>query len=202
MNLSGDGCGCEDFWTGNISSLPLRDFDFSIESISDRVSATFGVTDGEFSEVKYLCTGSNAVVYTGIRKNKLLAIKMLRPKIKNKNVAVQEMNLECQILCKVDHPNIVRIFGAGEEPRKFIMMEHLEGGTLEDLLKPDKNQTYRTQTIDSSPAISNGISFQAALNIAIDLAASLQYLHDQVHPSAMIIHRGSIHHSVHLLKVD
>ena len=173
-----------DFMTGNISSPKLRDFDFPIENIDDRRCTTFGIEDRDFSEVKFLSTGSNAIVYTGIQENTFVAVKMLRPNIlvKNRKVAIQEMNLECQILCKVDHPNIIRIFGAGEVPRKFLMMEYLSGGTLDSLLK-------QNQELSNALHTQPGLPWLSSLDIAMELASALQYLHDEVHPSARIIHR-------------
>ena len=164
-----------------ISAPPLRYFDFPVDELPDRNKIEFGIEDREFSEVKYLCTGSNALVYTGVRNKKIVGVKMLRPKQKNRNVANQEISIECRILCKLQHPNIIRIFGAGEEPRKFIIMEYLDGGTLDNLLSKQDRQS-------DTP----GLSFSSILRIATELASSLQYLHDEVHPSATVIHRGKI----------
>ena len=51
-----------------------------------------------FLDVKYLNSGSNVIVYTGIHNKEFIAVKMLKSKIKNKRVAVEELNLEMQIL--------------------------------------------------------------------------------------------------------
>ena len=174
--------------TGNTPSRQLRDFDFPIENIPDRVITTMGINFTDLSEVEYISGGSSAIVYSGVREANVVAVKMLRSKLKNKKVAVEDLYLEYQILRKVNHPNIVRIFGAGEEPRKFIVMEQLEGGTLDSLFMQTDN---KSPTSEKLPSINNGIPFLVALNIAMELANALQYLHHQVHSSAIIIHRGN-----------
>ena len=137
----------------------------------------------EFSDVKYLGTGSNSLVYTAKRNDEMVAIKMLKQKLHHRSVAEQEMNLEMQILTKANHPNIIGIKGAGEIPRKFIVVDYLEGGTLDQLLKQQPPQ---------NPALSqksSGLPVASALSIARDLVSALKYLHDDMHPNATVIHR-------------
>ena len=147
----------------------------------------FDVQDREFSDVKYLSTGSNAAVYVGYRRNKFVAIKMLKPQIKNREIAVQEMLFEMQILCKVDHPNIITVYGAGENPRKFIMLEYLGGGTLEKLIRNHQLQVHQ-ETGENAELV--GLPWETVLSFAMELASALKYLHEDFHPLAMVIHRG------------
>ena len=128
----------------------------------------------EISDVKYLSKGINAILYTGITGDELVAIKMLKPNLKHKDVAVQEMNIEIEVLSRIDHENIIRISGSGEIPRKFIIVEYLYGGTLDQLIAQHKL----------------GLPIQSVITIASELAAALKYLHNDVDPSLMVIHRG------------
>ncbi|HEY7268090.1 MAG TPA: serine/threonine-protein kinase, partial [Solirubrobacterales bacterium] len=55
---------------------------------------------------------------------------------------------EARLAARLDHPNVVQVFDVGEdEDRPFIVMEHVEGGTLEDRLgrrrSPDRNEALR-----------------------------------------------------------
>ena len=124
--------------------------------------------------MKYLSKGSNSILYTGVTDDKLIAIKMLKPNLKNKDVAVDEMNIEMEILSRINHENIIRISGAGEIPRKFIIVEFLYGGTLDHMIPKNKL----------------GLPIQTAITIARDLSAALNYLHNDFDPSLMVIHRG------------
>ena len=170
-------------------NFPSRDFDFSIHSLPNRrAGVTYGIDDKNFSDVKYLTSGSNTIVYTALKNEELLAVKMLKS---NKKIAVDEMNLEMHILSKVDHENIVRINGAGEQPRKFIVLEYLSGGTLDRRLSELKAQEKKDILQVSSIQTRSSFRWQTALPIAIQLASALKYLHDDFHPHATIIHRGT-----------
>ena len=137
--------------------------------------------------MKFLSSGSNVVVYTGMMERQFVVVKMLKAKLKNKRVAVEELNLEMQILAKVDHENIIRIIGAGDKkPRKFIMLVYLGGGTLDKLLDIMTIQEKSLQEGSHLPLI----RWLKALPIAMQLASALKYLHDDFHPKAAIIHRG------------
>ena len=180
-----------DFTTGNFSQTSSRDFDFPIHTIPNRADILFGIEDKEFSDVKCLSSGSNVIVYTGIHNKEFIAVKMLKSKIKNKRVAVEELNLEMQILAKVDHENIIQIRGAGEQPRKFITLEYLRGGTLDKILAEITVQEKGVQKNGSRHSLTLSLRWQTALPIALQLASVLKYLHQDFHPKASIIHRGT-----------
>ena len=166
-----------------------RDFDFPIHTIPNRTEMVFGIDETDFSDVKFLSAGSNVLVYTGTRNQEEIVVKMLKSKVYDRKVATDELNLEMQILAKVHHDNIIRIHGAGEQPRKFIILEYLRGGTLgklqEDMTTQEKSlQKNRIQ-------LTLSLRWQTVLPIAIQLASVLKYLHDDFHPQASIIHRGT-----------
>jgi serine/threonine protein kinase len=153
---------------------------------------TFNIDDKDFKDVKLFSSGSNVLVYTGIRNQEFIVVKMLKSESKSRRVAVEELNLEMQILAKVNHENIIRIIGAGEKPRKFIILEYLGGGTLDKLLDEMTIQEKSLQKQKTHGHLPLTLSFrwQTALPIAIQLATVLKYLHDDFHPKAAIIHRG------------
>jgi serine/threonine protein kinase len=118
-------------------------------------------------------------------------VKMLKSKIQNTRVAKEELNLEMQILAKVDHENIIQIRGAGEQPRKFITLEYLRGGTLDKILAEITVQEKGVQKNGSRHSLTLSLRWQTALPIALQLASVLKYLHQDFHPKASIIHRGT-----------
>ena len=160
-------------------SETLRDFDFPIRALATSKNISKSLQGNEFSDVNFLGTGSNSLVYKAKRKDESVVIKMLKHKLPHHNVAEKEMNLEMLILTKVNHPNIIGIKGAGEIPRKFIVVDYLKGGTLDQLLK-QRSQHHRKAA---------GLPVASALSIARDLASALKYLHDDMHPNATVIHR-------------
>lgn len=149
-----------------------REFDFPIKFVERAHSVKTGLMGSEYRKVKYLASGSNSVVFTGRRNHSMVVIKMLKQDLNNWITAESEMGLEFELLCKLNHPHIIHIKGAGLFPRMFVELEYLEGGTLDRFLK------CRPQ-----------VDLKQALSIAKNLASALKYLHDEFHPDATIIHR-------------
>eukprot|EP01036_Dinobryon_divergens_P033068 gene33068-42779_t len=180
-----------DFTSGNFEQTSSRGFDFPIHTIPNSAEMTFNINDNDFTDVKYLSSGSNVLVYTGIRNQEFIVVKMLKSDSKFKRVAVEELNLEMQILAKVNHENIIRIIGAGEKPRKFIILEYLGGGTLDKLLDEMtiQEKSLQKQKSHGHLPLTLSLRWQTALPIAIQLATVLKYLHDDFHRKAAIIHR-------------
>jgi len=137
------------------------------------------LTGNDYHNVQYLSSGSNSLVYTAEKYKETIVIKMLKQNVHNYEVAEQEMNLEMQILMKLEHPNIVSIKGAGTLPRKFIEVDYLEGGTLDDVICKNR--------LSTDPESEGHI--KSSLTIARELASALKYLHNDVHPQATVIHR-------------
>ena len=61
-------------------------------------------------------------------------IKMIRADRTGSAVAISEFDMEEQLLSNMTHPNIVQLLGSGKYPRKFLVLELLEGGTLSQAL--------------------------------------------------------------------
>ena len=61
-------------------------------------------------------------------------IKMIRADRVGSAVAVAEFDTEEALLSNMSHPHIVTLLGSGRYPRKFLVLELLEGGTLSHAL--------------------------------------------------------------------
>ena len=83
-----------------------------------------------------LGNGGMASVYLA-RDPKLdrrVAVKLLADNFAEDDVARRRFEREARLAAKLDHPNVVRVFDVGEEEgRPFIVMEHVDGGTVADL---------------------------------------------------------------------
>ena len=104
------------------------------------------------------------------RANRWVAIKQLKPEMiqKNDSYMLERFRREAEALRRLNHPNIVRVFGlhkAGDA--YYIIMEYVPGGTLEHL-------------IDNS----DGLPIEQVLSIGLELSDALARAH---HLS--IIHR-------------
>ena len=64
----------------------------------------------DFWDICFLCTGSNSNIYTGIRcsDGEKVVLKMIKEDAMYKKLAVQEFDEEFAMLCRLDHPNVVR----------------------------------------------------------------------------------------------
>jgi len=110
---------------------------------------------------------------------------MLKKNLKHGQIAEQELNLEMHLLSKINHPNIIAIKGAGKSPRSFIAVEHLAGGTLDQMLEGETIGNGNSQKIKGV----SKISLKACLSMSKQLVSALKYLHEDLHPLATVIHR-------------
>lgn len=166
-------------------------FSFPITSIELATTVSIKCTARDFEDIVYLGSGSNSNLFTVIYKGKKVAVKMLKEKVKNPRTAEQEIVFEAGILARLNHPNIVKLFGAGEDKRKFIVLEYLEGGTLSKLLKRKmKNPASVLKQKHTKKGFTNStIQLTRIISIAKSIVQALKYLHHDFSPHAVIIHR-------------
>jgi Protein tyrosine and serine/threonine kinase len=139
-----------------------------------------------FTDVQHIADGSNAHVFFAQLNREQVVIKMIREEVQTDPVAVHEFDVEHGILVRISHPNIIKIMGAGRNPRRFVVLEFLGGGTLgtilcSNLIKPGlSDRLFHRSTF----------GFYNLLSKARDLALALDYMHRKIVAGATIIHRG------------
>ncbi|XP_019449894.1 PREDICTED: calmodulin-binding receptor-like cytoplasmic kinase 1 [Lupinus angustifolius] len=146
------------------SSNQIGPGNFSFEEIY-RATSKFSL-DNKIGE------GGFGTVYKGKLSNgPLVAVKRAKKDVQNKHLS--EFKNEIYTLSKVEHLNLVRLYGYlehGEE--KIIVVEYVNNGTLREHLDGTRGQ---------------GLEIGERLDIAIDVAHAVTYLHMYTdHP---IIHR-------------
>ncbi|XP_019195089.1 PREDICTED: serine/threonine receptor-like kinase NFP [Ipomoea nil] len=99
--------------------------------------------------------------------------------IKDQAVAVKKTNdaaEELRILQKVNHANLVKLMGVSSDKEKnfYLVYEYVENGSLDKWLftKPS-----------SSTSAAATLTWNQRLQIALDVANALQYLHEHTQPS-------------------
>mmetsp|Transcript_10094 Transcript_10094/g.13866 ORF Transcript_10094/g.13866 Transcript_10094/m.13866 type:complete len:333 (+) Transcript_10094:237-1235(+) len=142
---------------------------------------------GDFKNMHYFSDGSNCDIYIATYDNQQIIMKMLKNQVLNCQMALQEINRECDLLARLSHPNIVKILGAGKDPQNFIVLEYLSGGTLQQLLSDRKSPSI----LNFSPIFKKKyvIPLDRCLIMARDIATALKYLHEDCCEGATIIHR-------------
>ncbi|XP_071707805.1 calmodulin-binding receptor-like cytoplasmic kinase 2 isoform X2 [Rutidosis leptorrhynchoides] len=126
-----------------------------------------------FSPVLKVGQGGFGTVYKGqLQDGTLVAVKRAKKSIYDKNLG-GEFQSEVQALTKVEHLNLVKCYGyLHHVDERIIVVEYVPNGTLREHLEC---------------LYGNVLSFGSRLDIAIDVAHAITYLHTYTdHP---IIHR-------------
>ncbi|CAI8588731.1 unnamed protein product [Vicia faba] len=107
--------------------------------------------------------GSYSLVFKGWYEGHPIAIKAIHPQCKAK------FEREVKLLSKIQHANVVKFIGASVKPSMVIIIELLEGGSLQKTM----NNIYPIT-----------FSLEQCLSYALDISQAMEYLH-----SNGIIHR-------------
>ena len=152
-----------------------------------------------FQTVDHIRDGTNARIWKVNYENREIIIKELKTKYLNDEIANNEINSELAVLKCCEHPNIIDIIGHGKGSSKFIALEYLQGGTLQDAFS-----SKRWSSSSDLFRIFNNRStmpLEKILKISCDLSRGMRYLHDEVDPRVCFIHRGKTAQSICILFV-
>ncbi|KAM0938193.1 putative protein kinase RLK-Pelle-LRR-XII-1 family [Dioscorea sansibarensis] len=159
----------------SMSSL-LKEQHVKISCFLMRVSYAelFKTTDG-FAVANLVGTGSFGSVYRGLLaiddENKVVAVKVLD--LKQRGASKSFMH-ECEALKNIRHRNLVRIITACSSVDfrgndfKAIVYEFMPNGNLEQWLHHEDDEQRRAKNLN----------LMQRLNVAVDVASALEYLHD------------------------
>ncbi len=90
----------------------------------------------EIEVVRHIGSGSGSEVYLGRESalKRLVAIKVLSPKLSGDNVAMGRFEREARAAAALNHPNAIPVFrfGSLSSGVPFLIMYYVAGGTLED----------------------------------------------------------------------
>lgn len=96
---------------------------------------------GDYIIRKKLGEGGMGSVYLAENSNieQSIAVKVLHGEAAQSAELVQRFNREAKVICKLTHPNIIRVFIFGRTPNDtiFLAMEYVEGRTLRDVIEAD-----------------------------------------------------------------
>ena len=97
-----------------------------------------------------------------IQSGAAVAVKLIAEQVADSERFRRRFAVEVETLKKLDHPNIVRLIGYGEEQgRLFYSMDIVEGPSLQQYLKTNKR-----------------LGWQETLKIGIDICSALKHAHD------------------------
>ncbi|MBN2072337.1 MAG: PASTA domain-containing protein [Actinobacteria bacterium] len=93
---------------------------------------------GRYRIIKKIASGGMADIFLGtdIEQNRRVAIKILSANYASDKNFVARFRSEAQILARLDHPNIVRVYEWGRfDSSYFISMEYVEGRSLKEIIE-------------------------------------------------------------------
>ena len=140
---------------------------------------------GNFRIVTELGGGAMGKVYLAehILMQRRCAIKVIRDELSTQEEAVHRFINEARLVNRIGHPNIVEITDFGQfEANYYIMMELLEGETLEDKLT-------RVQRMDEPAAVQMIIHVADALRAAHELGV----VHRDLKPENIYLANKTMH---------
>ncbi len=93
---------------------------------------------GEYRIVRRLGQGGMGIVFLAEQTSlgRLVALKVIRPELIGSGVASERFRREARALARLRHPNIVAVYGGGEEAGvRYLAMELVAGSSLSELIK-------------------------------------------------------------------
>ena len=143
-----------------------------------RTGLTSGrVLGGRFRIVRLLGQGGMARVYLArdLRSGRQVAVKALKEEFNTDQEFVRRFDTEARAASSLNHPNIVKVLGVGEEEgTRYMIQEYIEGTSLKDMIEHYGRLDWRV-----------------AVPIGQQIALALEHAHQ-----AGIIHRDIKPHNI------
>jgi serine/threonine protein kinase len=98
------------------------------------------LADGRYTLERRLGAGGMAAVWLARdeRLERPVAIKALSDTLAGEAGYVRRFSREARVAAGLSHPNLVRVYDFGEHPRPYLVMEYVEGGTLAQHLRDER----------------------------------------------------------------
>ena len=157
-------------------------FRYCVENIPSKY-AERSIDIKNITNLVHIADGCNSNIFVGFYQGERVVVKMIKERAALSEVAVQEFEAEKNILMKIDHPNIIRIKGYGFFPRRFIVLEFLQRGTLEDQLRTGGEKMMNGRTRQRRR------SMIEVLDRVRELVNAFIYLHSELSDEAILLHR-------------
>ena len=115
-----------------------------------------------------------------------MIVKTIKPNDVDIDIAIDEIEKDMVILSKLNHPNIIKLYGAGYnlEGYRFLVLEHLGGDTMENKIHANKGKKRNTLHMKSN----NKMWTRDALHDAKAIASAMEYCHSGI-DEYIIMHR-------------
>jgi serine/threonine-protein kinase len=123
--------------------------------------------DRRYAVRSRLATGGMATVYEAVdtRLDRLVALKVMHPQLAANPDFVSRFIAEAKSAARLSHPNVVAVFDQGTDGNAvFLVMEHVAGRTLRDLIRARRRLSAR-QAFDVLEPVLSALSAAHAAGI-------------------------------------
>jgi len=149
------------------------------------------VSFDELKELEFLGEGNYAQVYSACFREKQVAVKIMRPDVDQRE-SQQQFETEIDLMRHIDHESIVGFYGCGwtveDPPRRFMILELMEMGSLQDLMKSCSGGLKKSMLTK--------MSFHKKIEIVFAIAKGLKYLSQDLFPEKIVLHRDIKPHNM------
>jgi serine/threonine-protein kinase len=139
---------------------------------------------GEYKLIKKLGAGGMGEVFKGRQESleRDVAIKVLFKHLATDKQFVERFQREARIMAKLDHPNILRCYGVGEQGGfHYFAMEFVDGGSMQDAL--DKQGKL---------SVGDALHVILACARALEHAHELNMIHRDIKPDNVLLTRKGV----------
>jgi len=148
------------------------------------VQISHNVQWSSFENIEHQIDSSSCHIYTAMWDGKKVILKLIKADRVTSAVALSEFEAEVSVLSRTRHDHIVNFLGSGHVPRRFLVLEYLEGGTLANALGVRADNSSKKQKL-----MKIKFSYIQTLKFARSLATAMHYLHSEWHEQIVILHR-------------
>ena len=141
------------------------------------------ILNGRYEIIEKVGIGGMAIVYKAkdIYLKRIVAVKVLKEQYLDDKEFIKKFVIEAQSVANLNNQNIVKIYDVGQHIEdgkifNYIVMEYINGKTLNDLIK-DKGRLNSTAVVSISKQIAN----------ALDCAHKHHIIHRDIKPHNIII---------------
>ncbi len=143
---------------------------------------------GSLDDIEHLVDGSKFTTFTAKYKSRNVVVKVVRKDSRNMSLAINNLESELLLLLRCDHPNIVRLLGAGTFPERFLVLEWADSGTLKQW--SDAGYPLCESEGDCKFTINNKpfLAMKHVLRFGRQLADAMHYLNSGAVSDKTVIH--------------
>jgi len=140
----------------------------------------------QLHDVEYFTQGGSSNIHTAFYNGKNVIVKTINPEFDNEDAYANDIENELNLLSRLNHPNIIKIYGGGyKKGKRFLVMERLD----DILFEKQKQQQLPSNKFWKQKKDSSLSSLVDSLKHARAIADAVHYCHDLAIPGCMILHR-------------